>query len=139
MNQIFEVISLFLQESDYLGPNDVFKKGPNEKVLYSADNVVWIQDERREIFNSSKINSTGKLIISNERLFFQPKFFTSGSSNIIDVPLKSVYSSDYSFTMQSGLSRKLTIQHEDNPRPLVFSSKTANLKRAHEILSRITG
>lgn len=137
MNKTFHLISCFLQEADHLGPNDVFEKRADEKVLYSQDNIMWVQDERRGVFHSSNINSTGKLIITNERLFFQPKFFSSGSSKILDIPMQSIIGTDYSFGLQNGLSRKLTIQHELNPQPLVFSSKTGDLKKANELLKRL--
>lgn len=143
MNDKFLLVSTILHESDHFGPEDTFQKQGNERILYVIDDVTRIVDERKWGIGSlkfpnihSRINAKGKLILTDRRLFYQPKYFADGPGETLNFPINKLNSAEYDHTTYGWYSGRLTVRSENEDEPFVFVSKSSLLKNIHAALER---
>lgn len=133
MNIKYNQVSEILNENDYLGPHLNFKPNENEMILFQLDNVSHIEDERT-FLKFENLDPRGILLITNQRVFFQPQFFTIGKQKNTEIPIDKIVNLHFKFSKI--VNRNLEVHYNENGKYKkdTFWTPFRRLREAYDIL-----
>ena len=114
----YKMLSQILHEKDYLGPKTNFKPKKDEKILFECENISLLEDTRMVKFGEN-LDPRGILIITNQRVSFQPKYFSVGKEENTEIALESI--STVKFKFSKIFNRSLEINYIDEKRKFRFA------------------